>query len=295
MNPYPSDFNPTKPWTGYVPLGHVCANPNQPRQTFRQEPLLALAASLKISQEQPCSVVPCTLAGYPEVQWMLVDGERRWQAAAIAQLPQIWVTYQPGVTADNIHRRSLTANFCREGHGKVETARAFAYEMAKGTTTEQIATSIGRSESMVLQHLSLLNLHPDLLPLLDSNDRATKMPMQTGVLLSKHTTANQLKLWNKVKSSPSSVQIHKVRTSSVDAAGYSEGNNARRIEGMVRRALNLLAGVNELGTQMLRSLTPQKAATLRKQVIDIRIQAMAFEKKLDLRMESESAGEGEDQ
>jgi hypothetical protein len=81
----------------------------------------------------------------------------------------------------------------------------------------------------------------------------------------------------------------------VDSVGYSEGNNARRIEGMVRRALNLLQGVNGLSVQMLRSLTPEKAATLSKHVIDIRINAMAFEKKLDQRMESQAAGEGEEE
>jgi ParB/RepB/Spo0J family partition protein len=281
-----ADFDPGQPWTGYVPPEQVCANPDQPRKVFAEPELQALGMSMRISQEQPCTVVPAMLKGFPSVRWMLVDGERRWRAATAEGLPLLWVTYKPGVTAENIHRCSLTANFCRAGHTKMETCNAFAHELSLGATTLEIATSIGKSEASVLQYLALQKLHPELQAKLDG-PKGDRLPFATGVLLSKLPPEQQLKAWAANKDKPAMAQTHAIRTTAVKTAGYSDATNAQRITGMVSKALQTIQLLNGLGEIMMRSLTPNRAAKIKNMLTEMRGQAKQFEQRLEARIDGE--------
>src|SRR6201986_2961103 len=68
-----------------VPLDMIDPSPHQPRSTFDEEPLLALAESIKLRGVlQPVLVRP--LAGG---RYELIAGERRWRAAQVAELDMI--------------------------------------------------------------------------------------------------------------------------------------------------------------------------------------------------------------
>src|SRR6185312_17219996 len=68
-----------------LPVELISANPNQPRRTFSEEPLVALASSLKARGVlQPVLVRPRAGGTYE-----LIAGERRWRAARLAGLDRI--------------------------------------------------------------------------------------------------------------------------------------------------------------------------------------------------------------
>jgi ParB/RepB/Spo0J family partition protein len=98
--------------------------------------------------------------GHPG-KFILVDGERRWRACGMAGVSKYKAIIRNGDLGD-LFLESVVANFAREGHSALETARALARvkEIKHGESNAKIARYFGQSEPWVVQHLSLLRL-PD--------------------------------------------------------------------------------------------------------------------------------------
>src|ERR1700688_4238030 len=78
-----------------VPVTSIRPNPYQPRQSFGDESLEALAASVReIGVLQP--LIVRVVEGSPD-EYELIAGERRWRAASMAGLETIAVLVQGGV------------------------------------------------------------------------------------------------------------------------------------------------------------------------------------------------------
>ncbi len=140
----------------YVPIERIVPNPRQPRRHFDEKSLRELAESIRqYGMLQPISVQK-TSEGY-----VLVAGERRLRAAAIAGLPQVPCLLVRGSEQDSA-LLALIENLQRCDLHYTEEAAAIArlistYEMSQ----EEAARRLGRSQSAVANKLRLLRLSPE--------------------------------------------------------------------------------------------------------------------------------------
>ncbi len=147
-----------------VPIDLISANPEQPRQTFRDSDLDDLARSLA----QHGVIQPVVLRPDPKnpKAYQIVAGERRWRAAQRAGLHDL-----PAVVRDlndrelleiaiieNVQRVDLDP--VEEARGYVQLVETFEY------TQEDLAKIIGKSRSHLANTMRLLALPDQVLNLL---------------------------------------------------------------------------------------------------------------------------------
>jgi ParB family chromosome partitioning protein len=140
-----------------LPIELIAPSPNQPRRTFDQQALEALAGSLgDRGVLQPVLVRP-----RPGGKYELVAGERRWRAARLAGLDTI-----PALVRDREDAAALEValieNMAREDLNPIEEARACAALVEElGLTREEVGLRVGRSRVAVSNLVRLLDL-PDV-------------------------------------------------------------------------------------------------------------------------------------
>jgi ParB family chromosome partitioning protein len=139
-----------------VAVGSITPNPRQPRQTFDEEALEELAASItEVGLLQP--VVVRKLA---EGKYELVMGERRWRASQRAGLEFIPAIVRETPDTDML-RDALLENLHRQQLDPLEEAAAYQQLLDDfGATHEQLAQKVGRSRPHISNTLRLLNLPP---------------------------------------------------------------------------------------------------------------------------------------
>ncbi|MBW3624947.1 MAG: ParB/RepB/Spo0J family partition protein, partial [Armatimonadetes bacterium] len=145
-----------------IALDQIHPNPHQPRQTFHEESLEALAASIREQGVlQPITVTPDG-DGY-----RIVAGERRWRAAQLAGLSRI-----PALVRNLSDRDqrivALMENLQREDLNDIDRARgladlrealaAHATELSSHELDEEVGKRLGISGRSVRNFLALLNL-----------------------------------------------------------------------------------------------------------------------------------------
>jgi len=149
-----------------IPVELIMPNPKQPRRSFDEAGLEALAGSLRERGVlQPVLVRPVAGGTYE-----LVAGERRWRAAQIAGLENV-----PALVRDRDDAEALEAalieNMAREDLNPVEEARACAALVEElGLTRESVGLRVGRSRVAVTNLLRLLDLPDEALDLLERGD-----------------------------------------------------------------------------------------------------------------------------
>jgi len=149
-----------------LPVDRISPNPRQPRHRFEEEPLQALADSMRDRGIlQPVLVRPVDDGRYE-----LVAGERRWRAAQLAGLEQIPALIRSRDDAETLEA-ALIENMAREDLNPVEEARACAALVEElGLTREEVGRRVGRSRVAVSNLLRLLDLPDEALELLESGD-----------------------------------------------------------------------------------------------------------------------------
>src|SRR5689334_14307534 len=149
-----------------VPLELVSPNPHQPRDTFDEAALLALAESIKMRGVlQPVLVRPL-----PGGRYELIAGERRWRAAQVAELETIPAIVRHRDDAASLEM-ALIENMAREDLNPVEEARACAALVEElGLTREDVGLRVGRSRVAVSNLIRLLDLPDDVLELLERGE-----------------------------------------------------------------------------------------------------------------------------
>jgi ParB family chromosome partitioning protein len=264
------NFDPSKPWAGRVPLETVCRNPEQPRKRFDPAELAKLGASLKRRQQVPCPVIPYQTEKRPQVRWMLVDGERRWRAAQAAGLETLWVAYEPGVDAENIHESSLAANFCREGHTKMDTAAALKREIDAGKTRDELAAVVGKSESWVTTHLLLNDLVPALQQLLDPpTPKEQRISLTIAARLAGYPQERQFMLYKKHVAGRALTQAaHSLRVN--EGAAKSSVSDVRYALGRIRYARAAVGELQLIRERMVKEMTREEADQALKVLEEIR-------------------------
>ena len=141
----------------YISTESIVPNRHQPRQTFGEEDLAALAESIRREGVLLPVLVRESNGGYE-----MVAGERRWRAALKAGLQRI------PAQVKNIDDRSalelaMVENLQRQDLDPIEEARGYA-DMAESFsyTQEEIASIVGRSRPAVANALRLLKLPVDI-------------------------------------------------------------------------------------------------------------------------------------
>jgi ParB family chromosome partitioning protein len=147
-----------------LPVELVTPNPRQPRRSFDEEALVALAESLADRGVlQPVLVRPL-----PGGTYELIAGERRWRAAQLAGLATVPALIRPDDDAASLEL-ALIENMAREDLNPVEEARACAALVEElGLTREAVGRRVGRSRVAVSNLLRLLDLPDEALGLLEA-------------------------------------------------------------------------------------------------------------------------------
>jgi ParB family chromosome partitioning protein len=145
-----------------LPVELISPNPHQPRRTFDEEALVALAESLRDRGVlQPVLVRPL-----PGGTYELIAGERRWRAAQLAGLDCVPAMIRPHDDAESLEL-ALIENMAREDLNPLEAARALAALVEEfGLTKEEVGRRVGRSRVAVSNLLRLLELPDEALELI---------------------------------------------------------------------------------------------------------------------------------
>ena len=170
-----------------IPIDQIVPNRYQPRQTFLQQELTELTASIKESGV----IQPIMVRRKGDGVYELIAGERRWRASKEAGLTVI-----PAVLKNCTDQESLllalVENLQREDLNPMETARAYSRMMKEfGLTQEAVAAKVGRDRSSVANFIRLTHLPLDLQGLVEGGTLSTG---HAKALLSLSTPEAQLRI-----------------------------------------------------------------------------------------------------
>jgi ParB family transcriptional regulator, chromosome partitioning protein len=149
-----------------LPVDLITPNPRQPRGSFDEETLVALAESIRARGVlQPVLVRPLVGGRYE-----LVAGERRWRAAQLAELDTVPAIVRRHDDAESLEV-ALIENMAREDLNPVEEARACAALVEElSLTREEVGARVGRSRVAVSNLIRLLDLPDEALALIERGE-----------------------------------------------------------------------------------------------------------------------------
>ena len=140
-----------------VPVHAIVPNPRQPRETFADEALSALARSI-----QEVGVLQPIVVRKRDDGYELVAGERRLRAARMAGLATIPAVVRESDENESL-REALIENIHREDLAPLELAGAFQELLEDlGVSQETLAERLGYSRAHIANTIRLLHLPGDV-------------------------------------------------------------------------------------------------------------------------------------
>jgi len=144
-----------------IALDVIDPNPQQPRTQYNSEALQQLAESIKAHG----IVQPILVRPFNE-RFQLVAGQRRYEAAKIAEMHEI-----PAIVRDLSDQQTLeialVENIHREDLNCIDRAMAYQqYQERFQLSAEQIASGLGQDRTTVVNYLRLLSLTDEVKHLL---------------------------------------------------------------------------------------------------------------------------------
>ncbi|MCA2001482.1 MAG: ParB/RepB/Spo0J family partition protein [Chloroflexi bacterium] len=137
-----------------VSVESIQRNPRQPRIRFKEEELTELAESIR----QHGVIQPLIVAPKPDGKFVLIAGERRWQAAQRAGLQTVPVITRQASNQDMLEV-ALIENVQRADLNALEEAEAYRQLVEEfGLSHESVAKRVGKSRVAVTNTLRLLAL-----------------------------------------------------------------------------------------------------------------------------------------
>jgi len=133
------------------------ADPNQPRQTFKDDKLQELVASIK----EKGILQPLLVRG-GDPGYIVIAGERRLRAATLAGLAEVPVVLKD-VQDEEAFELALIENIQRDDLNAIEEAEAYQRLLDRpGNTQETVARKVGKDRSTVANSVRLLRLPKDV-------------------------------------------------------------------------------------------------------------------------------------
>lgn len=146
-----------------VKLSYVEPNREQPRKSFDEEELSALAESIK----EYGIIQPITVKDEGNGFYSIIAGERRWRAAKLAGLNEVPVRIVEFSKEEELEV-ALIENLQRSDLNPVEEALGYKKLMEEHSLTqEDVSKKVGKSRSAVANALRLLALSDKVLKLLE--------------------------------------------------------------------------------------------------------------------------------
>lgn len=141
-----------------VAINEIHPNPEQPRQTFEEESLKELAASLRsIGLVQPITLLKKSANDY-----MIISGERRWRAAQIAGMTSL-PAYIKTEEDEHVMEMALIENIQREDLNAIEISLAYQKLIeVNNLTQEELSTRVGKKRTTISNYLRLLKLPAEI-------------------------------------------------------------------------------------------------------------------------------------
>lgn len=150
----------------FVPVGHIRANPNQPRKQFDEERLEELADSIK----KHGLIQPITVRYIGEKRFELISGERRLRATKLAGLKEIPAFIREADDEQSM-AFALIENIQREELNPLEIAMGYQRLVEEFNYTQaEVAERVGKNRSTITNMLRLLSLPDYLQNALKSNE-----------------------------------------------------------------------------------------------------------------------------
>ena len=182
VTPHPRDIGRLPlPDFGTLAVDQLIPDPAQPRTEFPPEALGRLAASIR----EQGQLAPIRVRWSDELgKWVIIAGERRWQAAKLAGLPTIECCFQTHeLSPSEVLEQQLIENLLREDLKPVEQAQAFASLMRlNGWNGKQVAERLRVPASQVSRALALLRLPEDLQQRVDHGEIPTRVAYELSKL-----------------------------------------------------------------------------------------------------------------
>ena len=139
-------------------------NKNQPRKTFDEDKLNALAESI----QEHGLIQPIIVTKNENSSYSIVAGERRWRAAKKAGLTKIPAVVK-NYSDQTVTEIALIENLQRADLNPIEEAEGYQQLISQyGMTQEQAAERVGKSRPAVANALRLLSLGPEILKLVEA-------------------------------------------------------------------------------------------------------------------------------
>jgi ParB family chromosome partitioning protein len=144
-----------------LPVDEIAPNPRQPRQYLDLDALRELAASLQAhGMIQPLVVSQAGPDAEPGVQYYLIAGERRLEAAKLIELETVPAIVKEA-TPQQMLELALVENIQRADLNPLEEAAAYEHLSEDfGLTQQEIADRVGKNRVSIANALRLLRL-PD--------------------------------------------------------------------------------------------------------------------------------------
>ncbi len=141
-----------------IDIDLIAPNPEQPRTNFPPDQLRELADSIREHGILQPLVVSLEDAG----GYRLIAGERRLQAARLADLPTVPVVVRE-VDGSELLELALVENIQRADLNPIEEALAYRRLLGDyGLTQEEVAKRVGRSRAAVANAVRLLQLEQEI-------------------------------------------------------------------------------------------------------------------------------------
>ena len=181
----------------HLPIDLITPGEYQPRRHFDEEPLQALAQSIRTQGV----ISPITVRKRPgQNTYELIAGERRWRAAQLAGIERIPALVK-SLTDEDALAIGLIENLQREDLNPIEEAVALDRLLKEFELThQQVADAVGKSRSAVSNLLRLNELNTTVKQWVESGDLEMGHARallaldggQTQIDAAKHIVANSL-------------------------------------------------------------------------------------------------------
>ncbi|PZV05765.1 MAG: hypothetical protein DCF32_10645 [Leptolyngbya sp.] len=175
--------------------GDVYPNPNQPRKHFDREALNELAGSIRENNLlQPVTITP---------EGMIIAGERRWRACAIAEVLEVGCLETGCVDGSPVPDSIIMAlamleNLARKDMTPMEEAKGYQYMLDEGffDSKKDLAKFLGKEVFRISERLELLQLCTEAQEAFNRGDLSR---LQAAYMAQVIEPAKQQKMWDMIR------------------------------------------------------------------------------------------------